>query len=68
MHGKATVTKIFEDGTVAALVGRIKSTPAFRGAIRGADLITIVIGVNQIARAAYRMTPNGCGSSDDQHA
>jgi len=64
LHGKATVTKIFEEGTVAALAGKIKSTPAFRNAIRAADLITITIGVNQVAQAANYMTPNGCGSRD----
>jgi hypothetical protein len=64
LDGKVTVTKIFEEGTVAALAGKITSTPAFRSAIRAADLITITIGVNEVVQAAFRMAPNGCGSSD----
>ena len=46
------------------LLARLKSTAELRDAIRSADLITIELGVNQIARAAYQMTPNGCGSKD----
>ena len=64
LHGKVAITRTFEDGTVAVLAARIESTPAIRSAIRAADLITITIGVNEIARAASQIAPNGCGSGD----
>lgn len=64
LHRKVVVSRFVEEGTVAHLHARIKSTAELRDAIRSADLITISLGVNQIARAAYQMTPNGCGSKD----
>ncbi|MEA2509583.1 MAG: hypothetical protein QOG21_1665 [Actinomycetota bacterium] len=64
LHAKVTVTRIVEEDSVATLVGRIKSSASFQKAIRGADLITITIGANQIGGAADQMAPGGCGSTD----
>ncbi len=64
LRGKVVVTWTVEEGSVADLQARIKSTAKLRDAIRSADLITLSLGVNQIVNAAFEMKPNGCGSKD----
>ena len=64
LHRRVTITRIVDEGVVTTLQARISARPELRDAIRSADLITITIGVNQIAQAAFRVTPGGCGSDD----
>ena len=54
LHRKVTVRRLVEEDSVAALEAMVASSP---NAVRKADLITVMIGVNQVVRVAYS---NGC--------
>ena len=59
LHRKVTATKVVEDGDVSVLVGRVKTDPMLRAALKSADIITITIGANEIGNSPKRATEKG---------
>ena len=57
LHRKVTVQRLVEENEVAALEAMVASSPKVSWT---ADLITVMIGVNQLVHVAYS---NGCAAS-----